>query len=76
MQVPEAVLSLNDTMAVPQVSVAESVAAVGIASHSTVMLAGKVSLKVGLPWSSTVMVCTWTVSLSHSSVAVHVLVMV
>ena len=47
MQDPSVIVSLNDTGAVPQASVAVNVSAVGTASHSTVISIGKVSTNVG-----------------------------
>ena len=49
----EEVLSEKSTVAEPQLSFAVNVAAVGMASHSTVISDGKASLKVGFVVSST-----------------------
>jgi hypothetical protein len=71
-------VSSKSTTAVPQLSVAVSVAASGTsdAQETVTVAAGNVPTKVGLTSSLTVMVCVCIVAFPQSSVAVHVLVIV
>ena len=56
-QEPSLRISLNETVAVPQLSVAVKVIGVGTMSHSTVVSAGRASINVGGVVSPTVIVC-------------------
>ena len=70
MQLPSTRVSLNATVAVPQLSVAVKVAAVGTASHSADTLAGA-ALNSGAVLSLTVTVCDDVLVFPQRSVAVQ-----
>src|SRR5512132_3216380 len=74
-QVPGVVTSFDESVGVPQLSVAVAVANDGVAGHSIVDGAGRAAI-TGAVLSTTVIDCDAVVALPQASVAVHVLVMV
>ncbi len=75
-QAPGLEVSEKVTLAVPQLSEAVNVSALGTTSHSTVISVGNVPTKVGSVVSCTVMVCDTDDVLSHASVKVQVRVII
>ena len=70
-QDPAVFVSLKVTVAIPQLSSAVNVGAVGTSDeHSYVMFCGKSSTKVGLVLSSTVIICVCVVVFPQASFAV------
>ena len=70
-------VSLNTTVALPQLSVAVTVGTVGSAAEQDMVIsAGKVPLNVGFTVSVTVIICVCELVFPQTSVAVHTLVSV
>jgi len=71
------VVSLNTTVALPQLSVAVTVGTVGSAAEQDMVIsAGKMPLNVGFTVSVTVITCVCEIVFPQTSVAVHTLVSV